>query len=295
LKQKYSIIIIPPEHNKAPRQIQISFKAKKMIYAGAAFLGILISGLLIHDVYQAKYIRDYNQKIAYMDQLEMELQLKDLEIARLNGKVAEINDNLAAIASFEKKISNILKPEVSTAISRGGFSLQSTYQAQSLDQAGLLLDNHKEIIENYYNAMVEYNNRMQCTPDFLPVSGEITSSFGYRKNPFGRYTSEFHSGIDIACSYGTPVKATADGTVTFAGWDGYWGRRVEIDHGYGVITFYAHNSQIKVKAGDSVKKGQVIAYSGNSGRSTGTHVHYTVYVNGQLVDPLNFTYYGKEQ
>jgi murein DD-endopeptidase MepM/ murein hydrolase activator NlpD len=106
---------------------------------------------------------------------------------------------------------------------------------------------------------------------------------------------EFHNGIDIACSYGTPVLAVADGTVTFAGWDGYWGRRVQINHGFGVVTFCAHNSKLTVSVGDTVKKGEIIAYSGNSGRSTGSHVHYTAYVNGQLVDPLVFTTYSKEQ
>lgn len=298
LKNKYSIIIIPPEHNKAPRQLQFTIKAKKAIVVGSAVFGIFVSGLFIHDVYQANYIKGYKQKIAYVDQLELELQSKDLEIARLQDKTTEINNNLVAIASLEKKIANILKinsENKSTEVSRGSFSLQSVTPAQSLDQAAALLNNHIGVIEDYYDASIQYEDKANRTPTLLPVNGQISSPFGYRRNPFGRWTSEFHNGVDIACDYGTPVVAVADGTVTFAGWDGYWGRRIQVSHGFGVVTFYAHNSKLTVSAGDEVKKGEIVAYSGNSGRSTGTHVHYTAYVNGELVDPLVFTTISKEQ
>lgn len=298
MKGKYSIIIIPPEHEKAPRQIQFSIQAKKIIIVGSTAFGILFSGLFIHDVYQANYIKEYRQKIAYVDQLEMDLQTKNMEIARLNEKSLEISENLSAIASLEKKIAGILKlnTEDNTGeVSRGTFSLQSMTPAQSLDQAATLVDSHMGLIEEYYDASVQYEDKASRTPSILPVNGSISSPFGYRRNPFGRWTNEFHNGIDIACDYGTPVMATAAGTVTFAGRDGYWGRRVQISHGFGVVTFYAHNSKLTVSVGDQVEKGEIIAYSGNSGRSTGSHLHYTAYVNGELVDPLVFTTYSKEQ
>lgn len=298
MKNKYSIIIIPPEHSKAPRQIQFSLKAKKIIIISSAAFGVFFSGLFIHDIYQTHYIREYRHKIAYVDSLEMELQTKNMEIARLHEKSAEINDNLLAIASLEKKIEGILKIESdspATEVSRGSFSLQSVSPAQSLDQAAALVNSHMETIENYYDASVKYDDKLNRTPSILPVNGPISSPFGYRRNPFGKWTNEFHNGIDIACSYGTPVMASAEGTVTFAGWDGYWGRRVQVNHGFGVVTFYSHNSRLTVNVGDHVKKGEIIAYSGNSGRSTGSHLHYTAYVNGELVDPLIFTTYSKEQ
>lgn len=298
MKGKYSIIFIPPDHNKAPKHIEFSVKAKKYIVVGSTAFGIMFSGLLLHDIYQANYIDSYRQKIAYMDQIENELQAKDLEIARLNNKTTEINDNLLAIASLEKKIEGILNINTenkSNEVSRGSYSLQSIAPAQSLDQAAALLNNHVELIEEYYDASLQHEDKINRTPSILPVNGPISSPFGYRRNPFGRWTSEFHNGIDIACDYGTPVLATADGTVTFAGWDGYWGRRVQVSHGFGVVTFYAHNSKITVNVGDKVQKGEVVAYSGNSGRSTGSHLHYTAYVDGELVDPLVFTTYSKEQ
>ena len=297
MKDKYSIIIIPPEHEKEPRYFQISTKMKKAILVGSTAFGIFFCGLLVNNIYQANYIENSKQKVAYVEQLERELKVKNMEINRLNKKTAEINENLLAIASLEKEIASILKIEndKTTEISRSSFSLQSLEPAQNLDQAAALLNNHIQILEKYRVASIEHEEKLNHTPSILPVNGPISSPFGYRRNPFGGWSSEFHNGIDIACDYGTPVLATADGVVTFAGWDGYWGRKVEINHGNGIVTFYAHNSKLTVKVGDEVKKGDIIAYSGNSGRSTGSHLHYTVYIDGQLVDPLIFTTYNEEQ
>lgn len=295
--RKYSIIIIPPEHNKAPRQIQFSEKTKKIIITSTAAFGIFFSGLFAHNLYQSHYIKTYREKMAYVDKLETELQTKEMEIARLNERAVEINENLLSIASLEAKIAGILKLDVEKPdeTSRGGFAVQSIGAIENLDHAASLIDSHMEIIEEFYDESVKFEDKANRTPTILPVNGPISSPFGYRRNPFGGWSSEFHNGIDIACNYGTPVQAVADGTVTFAGWDGYWGRRVQVSHGFGVITFYAHNSKLTVSVGDKVKKGDIVAYSGNSGRSTGSHLHYTAYVDGKLVDPLIFTTYSKEQ
>ena len=120
-----------------------------------------------------------------------------------------------------------------------------------------------------------------------PVSGPITSPFGYRFHPiYGRKI--FHSGIDIGVDEGTPVHAADSGVVVEADWiDGY-GNAVIIDHGNGMSTLYGHNSELAVSAGQTVSKGQVIAYAGSTGNSTGPHVHFEVRVNGDPVNPLNY-------
>lgn len=291
MKRKYSIIIIPPEHDKPPRQFHISVRVKQVVAASSIAFGVFFSGLLIHDVYQANYIKTYRQKAAYLDKLELELKTKDLEIARLHEKSHVINNQLQQIASLETEIASILNIQqaATTEISRGNFSLQSLSAPESLDQAAAMVETRKAVIEEYHDATLEYEDRMNRTPSIMPVNGYISSPFGYRRNPFGGWRSEFHNGIDIACSYGTPVKATAQGTVTYAGWDGYWGRKVEINHGFGTVTFYAHNSRLTVRVGETVEKGEIIAYSGNTGRSTGTHLHYTVFKDGVPVNPLNYT------
>lgn len=300
MKQKYSIIIIPSDHDKEPRQIQFTIKTKKILVSSSIALVVFFAGLFAHDIYQSHYITVYQQKIAYVNELEDQLQAKNLEIARLNEKSAEINENLSAIASMESRIAGILKLQqtsttTSSEISRGGISLEPTTTSQNLDQASVLLNSHMDTMQEYYNTAVQYENKMNHTPSIMPLAGSISSDFGYRRNPFGGWSSEFHSGIDIACDYSTPVHATAAGTVTFASYDGYWGRKVQIDHGYGIVTFYAHNSKITVNVGDKVQKGEIIAYSGNSGRSTGSHLHYEAYIDGKLVNPLVFTTESVEQ
>ncbi len=114
-----------------------------------------------------------------------------------------------------------------------------------------------------------------------PVHGVLTSSFGWR---WGR----MHEGIDIAVGSGTPVVSSAAGTVIVAGWMGGYGNLVVVDHGNGIATAYGHNTSVAVGVGQSVGQGQVIAYSGNTGNSTGPHVHFEVRVNGAAVDPLGY-------
>ncbi|XER09748.1 hypothetical protein SRRS_53800 [Sporomusa rhizae] len=130
-------------------------------------------------------------------------------------------------------------------------------------------------------------DKLANKPSLWPVTGEITSVFGWRNSPWGG-GSEFHPGIDIANNMETPIVATADGEVVQSEPAGGYGNIVKINHGNGIETIYGHNAHLAVNAGQSVKKGQVIAYLGNTGRSTGPHLHYEVRVNGTAVDPISF-------
>ncbi|MQY41622.1 peptidoglycan DD-metalloendopeptidase family protein [Epibacterium sp. SM1969] len=118
-----------------------------------------------------------------------------------------------------------------------------------------------------------------------PGSSRFTSGFGYRRHPItgGR---RMHSGIDLAGPTGTDIYATADGVISFAGWQSGYGRIVTIKHDFGIETRYAHNSNIRVKVGQRVSRGDHIADMGNTGRSTGTHLHYEVRVNGKPINPM---------
>lgn len=121
------------------------------------------------------------------------------------------------------------------------------------------------------------------TPSIWPAPGDVSSPFGMRWGG-----TDFHPGIDIANDYGTPIRATADGTVTFAGPNAGYGNMVDIDHGSGIVTRYGHAQTLAVRAGQKVKRGQVIAYMGSTGFSTGPHVHYEVRVNGSPVNPIGY-------
>lgn len=121
----------------------------------------------------------------------------------------------------------------------------------------------------------------------IPGQEEISSDYGLRGNPFGR-GHEFHNGIDFSADIGTQILATGPGIVDGAGYDGPNGNRVSIDHGFGYRTVYAHLSKVKVKAGEQVKRGQVIGLSGSTGRSSGPHLHYTLYYRGRTIDPEHY-------
>jgi len=131
----------------------------------------------------------------------------------------------------------------------------------------------------------------RATPNGWPAAGRITSGYGYRLSPVQAIEDanrQFHEGIDIASTPDTPITATADGVVRYAGWYGGYGMIVIIDHGFGYSTSYAHSSKVTVAEGDRVTRGQLLAYMGTSGRSTGTHVHYEVWRHGRPVSPIRF-------
>lgn len=138
-----------------------------------------------------------------------------------------------------------------------------------------------------WESLSERQSLLNATPNIKPARGWLTSRFGYRLNPFTN-KMQMHAGLDIAAAPGSPVYAPADGVVIFASYDETYGKLVSIDHGYGVTTRFAHNSQIYVHVGQKVSKYDVIASVGNTGRSTGPHLHYEVRINGTPVDPINF-------
>jgi len=128
---------------------------------------------------------------------------------------------------------------------------------------------------------------LAATPTILPAKGRVTAGYGYRKSPFTSQR-ELHEGLDVAAPYGSPIVATADGIVTFAGPLAGYGNVVFVDHGHGFSTFYAHCSSYRVREAQRVRRGEVIAFVGTTGRTTGPHVHYEVHVNGVISNPMKY-------
>jgi murein DD-endopeptidase MepM/ murein hydrolase activator NlpD len=134
---------------------------------------------------------------------------------------------------------------------------------------------------------VERQNALAAaTPSAWPVAGWLSSVFGNRRDPLNG-GKDFHPGLDISAAYGTPVKATADGSIDTAGWAGDYGNMVLLRHGFGMSTRYGHLSRIVVGPGQAVKRGQVIGYVGATGRTTGSHLHYEILLNGSRINPMN--------
>jgi murein DD-endopeptidase MepM/ murein hydrolase activator NlpD len=124
-----------------------------------------------------------------------------------------------------------------------------------------------------------------ATPSVWPVAGWLTSSYGTRRDPF-THGADFHPGLDISADFGQPVVATGDAVVSSAGANGAYGNMVMLDHGFGIVTKYGHLSRIAVFGDQHVQRGDVIGYVGSTGRSTGAHLHYEIWMNGRLTDPM---------
>jgi murein DD-endopeptidase MepM/ murein hydrolase activator NlpD len=170
--------------------------------------------------------------------------------------------------------------------SRGGDSLLAN-MGNHVKDLSTAARYQEERFDSLMGKLEDRRSLLDSTPSIRPTSGWLSSRFGYRISPFtGR--RELHKGIDIANRKGTEVLAPADGVVTFSGNNGAMGRMVVIDHGHNIITRYAHLDSALKKKGDSVKRGDIIAKMGSSGRSTGSHLHYEVHRNGVPVNPANF-------
>lgn len=225
-----------------------------------------------------------------LDDLNTSLDLKfDLDIED-QPKFKELK------SLYDKKIAASLGLERSYLLTKQWSDLARRSFALSYDYAEFdyKYSQVKEVVSNIegnIHALDQYlldkESFLNSTPTILPADGWITSYFGQRISPYlGKL--KMHEGLDVGAPYGTPVNAPADGIVTFSGMKAGFGKFVQIDHGYGIETIYAHNQSLHVNPGQKVKRGTLLAAVGNTGHSTGPHLHYEVRVNGIAVDPLYF-------
>jgi len=207
------------------------------------------------------------------------------ELDYYTGEFNDLKSTISALkeaqTEFDKLFSVDSKEEVLESMN---FSDAGAIDMEVLrQQINKTIDNVGEI-KDYLS---QQRDLFMATPRGWPVSGWISSGFGYRTHPItGK--RDFHTGVDISQDPGTAIRATADGIVSFAGWSGANGRLVAIEHGHGFRTYYAHNKKINVKVGDVVQRGDIIAYLGSTGRSTGPHVHYEVWKDGKPVNPTSY-------
>ncbi len=159
----------------------------------------------------------------------------------------------------------------------------------SVDLEALIteIQNSLETVDDIKEYLRVQKNIYLATPHGYPVIGKLTSPFGTRENPFTQEPS-FHSGVDISAKPGTGIQATAEGAVSYAGWTPGSGYVVVLEHGLGFSTVYAHNSKNAVKVGQRVKRGDIIAHVGSTGKSTGPHVHYEIWDKRKSVNPKKF-------
>jgi murein DD-endopeptidase MepM/ murein hydrolase activator NlpD len=227
-----------------------------------------------------------NDRVKSIQQQMQELEKRDNDVYRAIFEASPVPDSARAkqlaeqleIASIEKIKDHQLVASITATIN----NLSSRIEAQkkSYTEVDELVKNKEQLLSH--------------TPAIQPVSNKdlnrIASGFGYRIDPVYK-TTKMHEGLDFAAPHGTPIYATADGTITTAGSTGNgYGNHVVINHGYGYETLYGHMVRVKVSAGETVKRGQVIGWVGSTGKSSGPHLHYEVHKNNQKIDPIYFFY-----
>lgn len=228
--------------------------------------------------------------ITNIDSEDRSLKLAMGASAPANKPVEELNESMEQrqpIEDLEKQDLEFLESRPVDE-SKGELSIASNNDYQTLairiDKSLKDAQLREQSVLDLWESLSERQSLLNATPNIRPAKGWFTSRFGYRVSPFtGR--AALHAGLDIAAAPGSPVYAPGDGVVTFAGYDEGYGKMVTIDHGYGVNTRFGHNAQIYVQVGQKVSRWDVIASVGNTGRSTGPHLHYEVRVNGVPRDP----------
>jgi len=236
------------------------------------------------------------------------------QIVSLSEKVQAINKKMAELKEFDRKIRAMVNIDSSKGTgadapkeqqqfigiggsdsSLGGANSPSEkghkklvrMMYRSLDNLDSDISVHKDEKEELLRLLDRRRSILACTPSVWPTRGWVSSGFGYRMSPFTG-EKELHRGLDICGRKGLPIIAPADGVVTDIGTDSGYGKMVIVNHGYGLSTMYAHLEKVYVKKGQAVKRHQEIAQVGDSGRTTGAHLHYEVHLNGVPVNPLRF-------
>jgi murein DD-endopeptidase MepM/ murein hydrolase activator NlpD len=253
-----------------------------------------------------KEVQDVHRLRSSLQMQEERVVQHQSQIVSFSNKIDALNAKLAELGNFEQKIRIIanLEPnnDGSSFFGVGGSDPEDLDPTTMLEQdyQELVRDMHVEINEidhashnqqrsfsAIFSQLEGKRNLLAATPSIRPLKGWVSSRFGYRESPFtGR--REFHRGLDIATHAGSPIIAPADGLVTFAGRKGLMGNMVAIEHGFGMVTRYGHAQKLLKKKGARVKRGETIALVGNTGRSTGPHLHYEVRLNGVAVNPVNY-------
>jgi len=243
-----------------------------------------------------------------LSSLREENQIQKSKIGLFADRITHLEDQISRVREFDSKVRVIadLEPPPSPTVGVGGPNPRDIREDMLLqkDQTGLIEQMKDDLerlsleiqVENASLQRLEgllegKREQLASTPSILPSRSWVSSGFGYRISPFTG-TIQMHEGIDISNSIGTPTVAPADGLVVKVGREYGYGKALVINHGYGITTRYGHLHKAHVKIGQKVKRGDLIAEVGNTGRSTGPHLHYEVMVNNVAVDPRKYILFG---
>ena len=320
MANRFFTILIVPEKTSKVRKIIVPTWLVRGGSVALAFL-ILISIVMIFDY---GYVMS---QIGENRQLKLENRRLRQQVQVFQNKMTTIENTMDRMKSFASRLKVIMHsedrppvintvplPDANSSIPSPEKDLQSQNTPHSLTTPEVTLDPEKielqkeyalldqkissltrealhteELLQDEYEILYDKRSFLSALPTRQPAAGYFTSGFGIRTSPYGDRV-KMHEGVDIANRLGTPVRAPADGKVTFANSKSGYGLTLIVNHGYGMETWYGHLKRFLVAPGDKVKRGDKIALLGNSGRSTGPHVHYEIRVHGYPVDPLSYIF-----
>jgi len=281
--------------------------SKKIGYTGLFLLASALFGFLCFVALLNTSLLDTPK-----DRLQArEIETMKLRYAILNKKMDEIDEVLADVAERDNNVYRAYfnTSPIPTEQRKAGFGGVNRYkELEGFNNSDLVVNTSKRVdviskelaiqsksLDEILKLAKEKNKLLAAIPAIQPVKNEqmkrVASGFGYRSDPFTK-VRKMHEGMDFTAATGTPIYATGDGVVIAAdnSKSGY-GNHIEINHGYGYVTLYGHLSKYKSRAGQRVKRGDIIGYVGSTGRSEAPHLHYEVHKDGKVVNPINF-YYG---
>ena len=299
-KKEYYTFMFLPGPNERVRTLSISKSVLKSVLLSCA-------GLLVLSLYLAYEYNSVKDKVWELQSVREELMQQKAQVQSFALNLLDYKRQMFLLRDLDTKLRRVVslgpRDKAQQVLGIGGpdeLGLQNLTALGEKKQEEALKEMHEELTqlkgaasrqETSLQMLIEYfedkRSLYASTPSAWPVRGWVTSPFGNRTSPFSGIL-KFHEGIDIAAQTGTPVLAPADGLIIKAGFSTGYGNMVEISHGYGIKTIFAHNSRLNVKAGQHIKRGDVVSYVGDSGSSTGPHLHYEVRLNGLPVNPVRY-------
>ena len=272
MPKRYVNFLIVPEGNSKSLKFKLSFFSARVIAGVVGFLLVFIiilsvlHGRLLYEVIIGKSLKQENESLK-----------------RYNAKVVELEKELSEYERFVQRVAQLAGVKY-----HGENESQLAYSPQSIEPPDReavfnFMETKREIISSPDSISTQPDSLLHI-PMGRPIEGWITQRFSMNIPGFGRE----HPGVDFAAKIGTEVKTTASGKVIFAGWDDTYGNLVAVDHGNGYLTYYGHNSKNLVNVGDAIRQDDVIALSGNTGRSSAPHLHYEIRKDEVPIDPEDF-------
>jgi murein DD-endopeptidase MepM/ murein hydrolase activator NlpD len=305
MARHYTVLFIDDKGNPV-RETLVSKRTLQLFAAIFLIVACVIGTGSYHYTRLHQAVADKQELLLSLARQKSEIEGQRTQIQSFANELNELKKSLITLNAFEQKIrimANLEHNADQAPLFSVGGSMPEDIDANlplnqdhdrfirkmhaNIDQVQQASTVQKDSFSNLLKSLKDKRNLLAATPSLRPTTGWISSGFGYRISPFTGH-KEFHQGLDIATKEGTPIIAPADGVVITSGKKWLMGNMIAIDHGFGMITEYGHCKELLINKGDKVKRGEVIALVGNTGRSTGPHVHYMVRLNGVPVNPEKY-------